>query len=59
MQGEPVGVEGLDDDHGVRAEPRESEVAALAERAGLRVRSRRDIGWDHRLRELTPATAST
>ncbi|MFF2214274.1 SIP domain-containing protein [Streptomyces antibioticus] len=36
----------------------ESEVAGLVERAGLRVRSRRDIGWDHRLWELTP-TART
>ncbi|NUV58335.1 siderophore-interacting protein [Streptomyces sp. CAI-85] len=37
----------------------ETEVAGLVERAGLRVRSRRDIGWDHRLWELTPAARTS
>ncbi|MFG2989443.1 hypothetical protein ACGFZK_09180 [Streptomyces sp. NPDC048257] len=30
------------------------DVSAPAERAGLAVRDCRDIGWDHRLRVLTP-----
>ncbi|WP_051892699.1 methyltransferase [Streptomyces erythrochromogenes] len=37
---------------GVRTERDFERIAALA---GLRVASRRDIGWDHRLWELAPA----